>query len=43
VLFSCAGWRNYVYVDTEVSRENKNINDQIPPNNNFIFDVIPSF
>jgi hypothetical protein len=43
VLFSRAGWRNYVYVGTDVSRENKRIRDQIPPHNNFFLDVIPSF
>jgi hypothetical protein len=43
VLFSRAGWRNYVYVDTEVSTENKKICEQIPPHNNFFLGVIPSF
>jgi len=43
VLFPRAGWRNYLHLDTEVTRENKNTRDQIPPHNNFFFDVIPSF
>jgi hypothetical protein len=43
VLFSRADWRNYVYVDTEVTREYKEISDQIPPHNSFFLDVIPSF
>jgi len=43
VLFSRASWRNYVYVDTEVTRENKKIRDKITPHNNFFLDVIPSF
>jgi len=43
VLFSRAGWRNYVYVDTEVTRENKKIREKITPHNNFFLDVIPSF
>jgi hypothetical protein len=43
VLFSRVGWQNYVYVDTEMTRENKKIRDKMTPHNNFFLDVIPSF
>jgi hypothetical protein len=42
VLLSRAGCPNYIYVDTEVTRENKKIRDQIPPHNNLFLNVITS-
>jgi hypothetical protein len=46
VIFSRVGRRNYVYVDTEVTREYKKIRDQIPPHRyvtKFLPIVISSF